>query len=234
VGEFPVERSDPAATLLDPPAIGGKSRGAKVGHHAEVTDSQNQARALVLEQFRWHNGHADLAGVFRDAQALAALGPALAAPFASSGVGGVVAIEARGFVVGALAAQHLGVGMVLARKPGSMHPDAVRRTSTSPDWRGRHTELAISLRAVVAGDRLLLVDDWIETGSQARTAFDLVAALGASVVGTSVVVDDTTEEVRASLGVVGLLRADELPPVADEQGGSSSAGNGANRKRSST
>jgi adenine phosphoribosyltransferase len=176
-----------------------------------VTGTRDLAKRLVLERFRWQDGHADLAGVLREPQALTGLGSALAAPFANSGVDRVVAIEARGFVVGALAAQHLGVGLVLARKPGSVHPGAVRRTGPNVDWRGRQPDLAISARAVDAGDRLLLVDDWIQTGSQARTAVDVVAALGASIVGTSVLVDDTTDEVRESLGVVGLLRSDELP-----------------------
>jgi adenine phosphoribosyltransferase len=133
-----------------------------------------------------------------------------ASPVSSLGVTGVVAIEARGFVVGALTAQYLGVGLVLARKPGSIHPDSISQVSDQNDWRGRQVELAVSRRSIKSGDRLVLVDDWIETGCQARTAAQLVASLGASVVATSVIVDDTTAEVRDSLNVVSLIAANEL------------------------
>lgn len=82
----------------------------------------------------------------------------------------------------------------------------------TPDWRGRRLELLISRRAIREGDRLLLVGDWIETGSQARTVAALVAGQGATVVGVSVLVDDTSEEVREQLNLIGVLRSSELPP----------------------
>ena len=63
-------------------------------------------------------------------------------------------------------------------------------------------------------DRVLLVDDWIETGSQACTAVRLVERLGGLVVGVTVLVDDTSEEVRRELNVVGLVTSDELPQPA--------------------
>jgi adenine phosphoribosyltransferase len=122
-----------------------------------------------------------------------------------------VALEARGFVVGGLVAHELGVGLVLARKPGAVHPDSDRQLATAPDWRGRHIEILISRRAVRSGDRLLLVDYWIETGSQPRTVSTLAERRGANVLGVSVLVDDTTDEVREELTVVGIIRSSELP-----------------------
>jgi adenine phosphoribosyltransferase len=72
-------------------------------------------------------------------------------------------------------------------------------------------EIGVSRRAVRDGDRLLLADDWIETGSQARTLADLTRRMGATFVGVTVLVDDTTEDVRRDLHVVGLVGSDELP-----------------------
>lgn len=103
------------------------------------------------------------------------------------------------------------MGLILARKAGSVHPDSATEVATEPDWRGRHTEVRVSRRAVAAGDRLLLVDDWVETGSQAATVARLVTRLGAQLVGVAAVVDDTTEGVRESLNLRGLLRSTELP-----------------------
>jgi adenine phosphoribosyltransferase len=171
-----------------------------------------EARAALLGEFRWHGGHADLSLALRSPELLSVVGSALAAPFRESHVDAVLGIEARGFAPAALAAQALGVGLVLARKPGSVHPGAVGERAATPDWRGRIVDLRISRRAVRPGDRLLLVDDWIETGAQARTAARLAGRLGATLVGTSVLVDGTNDAVREELKVVGLAVATELPP----------------------
>lgn len=165
----------------------------------------------LLEAFRWTGGHADFSQVFADPAVLAALGPALAEPFASDRPTAVIALEARGFVLGALAATELGVGLVLARKPGSIHPNAQTETAATPDWRNRIIDVRISRTAVKRTDRLLLVDDWIETGSQARTVATLLQRMGASLVGVSVLVDDTTDVVRTELNVHGVVRSSQLP-----------------------
>jgi adenine phosphoribosyltransferase len=169
-----------------------------------------QARAAFLRTFRWTGGHADLAAVFADAGVLALLGPALAGPFASSGVTVVVAPEARGFVLGALCAEHLGVGLVLARKPGSVHPGEKVEVVSAPDWRGRAVTFRLA-RVLTSVDMALVVDDWIETGSQARAIKEGVEASGAQFAGTSVIVDDTTADARVDLNLASLVRSAELP-----------------------
>ncbi len=72
--------------------------------------------------------------------------------------------------------------------------------------------MRVAREAVASGDRLLLADDWIETGSQARTVASLVESLGGALMGVTVVVDDTTEVVRDELKVFGLVSSGELPP----------------------
>ena len=168
-------------------------------------------RDLLLARFRWRDGHADFSPLLRDPAFLRDAGDALAEPFRDQGITAVVGLEARGFVLSSLTARALGVGLVLARKPGSIHPGSEIETATEPDWRGRHVDVRIAADAVGVRDRALIVDDWIETGSQARTARRLLARLGAPLVGVSVLVDDASEETRADLGVVGVVRADELP-----------------------
>lgn len=123
----------------------------------------------------------------------------------------VIGLEARGFVLAALTAQALGVGIVLARKPGSVHPDAEIELAATPDWRGNRVEIRIARTAVASGDRLLLVDDWIETGSQARVVRQLVRRMGGRLVGVSAVVDDTSHDIRDELAVAGLVSSSELP-----------------------
>lgn len=174
-------------------------------------DVVDVARSGFVRRFRWTNGHADLAGVFRDAELLAQLGPALAAPFARDGITTVVAVEARGFVLGALCARELGVGLVLARKAGAVHPGEKVEVVSEPDWRGRRLTLQLA-RVFAPEDRVLLVDDWIETGSQARASKRAIEACGATLAGVSVVVNDTTADVKAELNVIGLLPSTDLRP----------------------
>jgi adenine phosphoribosyltransferase len=169
------------------------------------------AREAFLSEFRWTGAHADFARVLRSASFVENIGPALVEPFEHEAVSGVVAIEARGFVLGALAARALGVGLVLARKPDAIHPGAVEQVAEDPDWRGRRMTFGLSPLAIRPDDRLLLVDDWVETGSQALTVASLVTALGGSLVGVSALIDHANVETRRELGLVGLLRSTELP-----------------------
>ena len=168
------------------------------------------ARAALRRTFRWTGGHADFAGAFRDPKLVRTMGPALAEPFRDQAIDAVVGIEARGFAVAALVARELGIGLVLARKPGGVHPGAESEVALEPDWRGRSVELRVSPEAVEPGDRLLLADDWIETGSQARTVRRLVERLGGALVGLSVLVDDTNDDVRRDLNVHSLVFSSEL------------------------
>jgi adenine phosphoribosyltransferase len=169
------------------------------------------AGRLVLRSFRWHEGHADLSLVLRDPEVIAEVGAALARPFRDHGITAVVGLEARGLALAGLVARELGVGLVLARKPGSIHPASASEAATTPDWRGRTPTIRISRAALGPGDRMLLVDDWIETGSQARSVARLARRLGAVFVGVAVLVDDTSDTVRAELDVHAVLRAEQLP-----------------------
>ncbi|WP_328460932.1 phosphoribosyltransferase family protein [Streptomyces sp. NBC_00448] len=173
------------------------------------------ARDLVLEHFRWDKGHADVWAVFRDAEAMAAVVAGLVAPFRDARVTAVCGIESRGFLLGGAAAVALGAGFVPIRKSGSLFPGdkVVRRTP--PDYRRRRHTLRMQRGSLGAGDRVVLVDDWIETGSQAATARAMAEECGATWLGCSVVVDQLAGERRAVLGAVrAILTARELPAPA--------------------
>ncbi len=135
-----------------------------------ASDSET-ARLNVLRTFGRLNGDALLTPVFHDPQTLSSLGPGLAEPFRDLEVTAVVAPEARGFILGALCSVSLGVGFVAARKPGVPRPGDRVQVTSEPDWRGRRITFSV---ACVFGpsDRILLVDDWIETGSQASAIAD--------------------------------------------------------------
>ncbi|MFE0463989.1 phosphoribosyltransferase family protein [Kitasatospora sp. NPDC058965] len=172
------------------------------------------AREAVLEHFRWDGGHADVWAVFRDGPALAAVVRGLVEPFRRAGVTAVVGVESRGFLLGGAAAVQLGVGFVPVRKAGGLFPGPKLARDTDPDYRGLRHTLRLRRDALTAQDRVLLVDDWIETGSQAAAVRELALGCGARWAGCAVVVDQLTGRRRPALGPIhGLLRATDLPPV---------------------
>lgn len=167
-------------------------------------------RARLRATFPLVNDHADVAGVLRDAGLLAALGPALVAPFADAGVTKVCAPEARGPILGGLAAVTLGVGLVLARKDERNHPGADRRTVSGPTWRGSPEVFLTRSFDFTEGDRVLVVDDWITSGSSIRAVAAAIVASGAEYVGAAVLVDKAEPATLIELHVETLVRFDDL------------------------
>lgn len=168
------------------------------------------ARDALLAHFRWNGGHADVWRVFADGDALAAVVTGLAEPWRDQGITRVVGIESRGFLLGAAAAVSLGVGFVAVRKEGGLFPGPKVTVEAAEDYRGlRHR---LRMQAVLhAHDRVLLVDDWAERGSQAQAALHLVESTGATFAGVSLLVDQLGPSVRTALGrVTALVTADEL------------------------
>jgi adenine phosphoribosyltransferase len=148
------------------------------------------------------DGHADVLGAVADAGLLARAAAALAAPFSAARVTKVAGLEARGFIFGSAAALELGAGFVPIRKPGGIHPGPKARIVTEPSWRGDRVTLEVQRAAITPGDRVLLVDDWAETGSQAVAAKQLIDECGGTYLGLSLLVDQLTDETRAALAPV--------------------------------
>jgi adenine phosphoribosyltransferase len=140
--------------------------------------------------------------IFDDGPMLAAVVDGLAAPWADAGVTKVCGIEARGFVLAGGVALCLGVGFAAVRKAPALFPGPKVTLDCAPDYRGRTWQLQIQRASIGAGDRVILVDDWAERGSQAVTARSLIESCGAAFLGISVVVDQPSDAARARLGCV--------------------------------
>ena len=120
------------------------------------------------------------ASLFRDAT------DAIAAPFASEGISHVVAIESRGFILGAPVAQSLGAAFVPFRKPGKL-PHLVERVEYALEY--GVDALECHRDALTTGHRVLVVDDVLATGGTAAAACALVESLGATVQACSFLVE---------------------------------------------
>jgi len=98
----------------------------------------------------------------------------------------IVAIESRGFIFGAPVAASLGVGFVPVRKPGKL-PHKTRRRSYDLEYGTDALEMHAD--AVVAGARVVIVDDLLATGGTASATTELVREIGGQVVGAAFVVE---------------------------------------------
>jgi adenine phosphoribosyltransferase len=168
--------------------------------------------ARLRAAIRFVGGHADVWRLFDDATVLRDVAAALVEPFRGR-VTKVAGIESRGFILGTAAALELAVGFVPIRKAEGLFPGPKAVAETEVDYRGNRHELRLQRAALATGERVLLVDDWIETGSQATAAKRLVEACGAELVGVAVVVRELAVERAAGLGSLHwLIASDELDP----------------------
>ena len=95
-------------------------------------------------------------------------------------VDGVIAIEARGFLLGGVFALKRNVPVVLARKKGKL-PGETHRQSYALEY-GEAT-LEIHKADLTAGKRWLIIDDLIATGGTIEAVARMVEGAGASVAG---------------------------------------------------
>lgn len=169
-----------------------------------------EARARLTDNFPLVDDHPDVAGVLRNRDLLRLLGPALAEPYRDQEISVVISPEARGPILGALTALELGAGLVLARKEANNHPGADIPVESQPTWRG-HSELFRGRSFdLTRHDRVVIVDDWITTGSTLRAVGNIVSLLGATYVGASVLVNKATPETIDELLVHSLVDFDAI------------------------
>ena len=127
----------------------------------------------------------DLGPVFADAAAFRALVDALAGTL-DPATDALIAIEARGFLLGAAVGYAVGLGVVPVRKPGKT-PLVDHRVDYQLEYGTASLELPAGL--LPAGARATIVDDVLATGGTVAATAQLVEAAGASVAGISVVLE---------------------------------------------
>ena len=128
----------------------------------------------------------DITPLLADPSGLALSIELLANPFRGRGVDLVVGAESRGFIFGTAVACCLSAGFALVRKPGKL-PSRTVSMSYALEY-GTDT-LQMHADAIVAGQRVLVVDDVLATGGTMRACCDLVRQLGGEIVGAAVLTE---------------------------------------------
>ncbi len=110
----------------------------------------------------------------------------LVQPWAGMKIDKVAGIEARGFILGGAVAHQVSAGFVPIRKKGKLPH---KRVSVAYALEYGEDEIEMHADALVAGERVVLVDDLIATGGTAEAAVALLRGLGADVLAACFVID---------------------------------------------
>jgi len=141
------------------------------------------------------DGRCDVTPIFADPAAFSALVEDMLAPFRNLGPEIVVGIDALGFIVGAALALRLKVGFVPIRKAGKLPVPADGEVFV--DYSGLDKALELAKSSIKSGERVLIADEWVETGTQVSAAIRLVERQGGVVVGVAAINIDENERTLA-------------------------------------
>lgn len=110
----------------------------------------------------------------------------IAEHYANENIQALVAVEARGFIFGALIAQELNIPFIPIRKAGKLPYKKI-----SKDYSLEYGKASIEMHedAFASGTRVLLHDDLLATGGTATAAGHMVEQLGGIVVGYSFIIN---------------------------------------------
>lgn len=98
----------------------------------------------------------------------------------------VVAVEARGFILGGAIAYKLGTGFVPVRKKGKL---PWKTNSATYELEYGTDTLEIHHDAIKPKDKVLIVDDLLATGGTVRAVVDLVKQLKGKIVGIAFLIE---------------------------------------------
>ena len=103
----------------------------------------------------------------------------------------VAGLDAMGFVLGSAIATRIGKGFLPIRKAGKLCVDTDSASFTN--YSGRTQDMEMRKPAFAAGTRVLLVDQWVETGGSMHGAMQLVEQQQGKVAGLVAVVIEECE-----------------------------------------
>lgn len=133
----------------------------------------------------------DPSRLYCNSQALSDCVKDLLKPFQDDVIDIVAGIDAMGFILGSAVATTLGKGFLAIRKAG--HLCIETQTQDYSDYSGQEKLMEVRLDVLRPGLRVLIVDQWIETGGTMKAAIQLVEKQGATVVGVAAVAIENSE-----------------------------------------
>lgn len=128
----------------------------------------------------------DVTTLFSDPRGFRMAVDMLLHPYAGQPIDKVVALEARGFILGGAIAHQLSVGFVPIRKKGKLPGETMEEHYTL-----EYGEATMEMHtdAIKPGERVLIVDDLIATGGTCEAGIKLLKRANATIVGCAFIID---------------------------------------------
>jgi len=130
----------------------------------------------------------DITTLLKDKSAFKLAVDTLANKFKNKKIDAVVAVEARGFILGGAIAHRLGAGFVPVRKKGKL---PAKTNAVTYDLEYGTDTLEMHHDAIKRGDKVLIVDDLLATGGTVEAVTDLVKQLEGKIVGIAFLIELT-------------------------------------------
>ncbi len=142
-------------------------------------------------------GRYDVTPLFENPEVFSRLIDDLIEPFKNIKFDKIVGLDALGFVLGGAMAIKIKKGFIPVRKEGKLPgvEGTVARTSFVDYSKNRKT-FEINRDSIKKGDKVLIVDEWIETGTQLKASIELIEKLGGKVIGISALNVEENNETR--------------------------------------
>lgn len=135
-----------------------------------------------------------------DPELMDACGAEFARRFANVGATRILTAEISGIAPALMTGRHMNLPVVYARKskPITM-PDTVYLTVAPSHTKGVMTELIVSPEYLSAGERVLIIDDFLASGATILGLVRLAQAAGSQVVGIGTLIEKIFEGGREAL-----------------------------------
>jgi len=128
----------------------------------------------------------DITTLFKDPEGLREAINIFAERYKDMKIDKIVAIESRGFLIGAPLAYLLNIGLVLIRKPGKLPAETIKQ-----DYKLEYgtDQIEIHIDVIKEGERVLVVDDLIATGGTVEAAVKLVQKMKGEILECCFIID---------------------------------------------
>ncbi|MBR1746991.1 MAG: xanthine phosphoribosyltransferase [Clostridia bacterium] len=125
-----------------------------------------------------------------DPSLLAEIGKEFAKRFAGEGVNKILTIEASGIGIAAFTAYAFGCPMLFAKKTQTKNISSEVYTAKVMSYtHGKVYDIIVSKEFLKAGDKILIVDDFLANGAALEGLISLVEQAGATLVGCGIVIE---------------------------------------------
>ena len=135
-----------------------------------------------------------------DSYCIKAIGKEIADRYRDAGVQRIVTIEASGIALALMAALELDVPLVFARKKKSiLMVDDVYHSVVYSYTKEENYDITISKKFLPAGEKVLIIDDFLASGEAAMGLAKLVEDAGDEVVGMAIAIEKSFQPGRERL-----------------------------------